>query len=82
VERAILEMFDGYPITTVIQPWPGDARYYTAVCKHVYRFTPLIVPEEEIPEPGGVNERIRIRSLVQMTQFYIRLLQIWGVSDS
>jgi carboxypeptidase PM20D1 len=82
VERAILELYDGIPVTPVVQPWPGDARFYTSVCKNVFRFTPLFVPPEDDLQPDGVNERIRIKSLVKMAQFYIRLLQIWGVSNS
>jgi carboxypeptidase PM20D1 len=82
VERAILELYDGIPITPVIQPWPGDARFYTSVCKNVFRFTPLLLSPEDDLQPDGVDERIRISSLVKMTQFYIRLLQIWGVSNS
>lgn len=80
IERAILEVYDGIPITPVVQPWPGDARFYTSVCRNVFRFTPLDVPPEDDLQPDGVNERIRIKSLVKMTRFYIRLLQIWGVS--
>jgi acetylornithine deacetylase/succinyl-diaminopimelate desuccinylase-like protein len=41
----------------------------------------LLSPEDDL-QPDGVDERIRISSLVKMTQFYIRLLQIWGVSNS
>lgn len=82
VERAVLEIYDGIPVTPVIQPWPGDARFYTSVCRHVYRFTPLMIPPEDDLQPEGVNEKIRVKSLVKMTQFYIRLLQIWGVSNS
>lgn len=80
VERAILEVYDGIPIAPTVQPWPGDARFYTSVCRNVFRFTPLVIPPEDDLQPGGINERIRIESLVKMTQFYIRLLQIWGVS--
>jgi len=39
----------------------------------------LISPEDDL-ELDGINERVRVKSLVKMTQFYIRLLQIWGVS--
>ncbi len=80
VERAILEVYQGIPVAPVVQPWPGDARFYTSVCRNVYRFTPLMIPPEDDLSPDGINERIRIRSLIKMTQFYIRLLQIWGVS--
>lgn len=80
VERAILEVFPGIPIAPVVQPWPGDARFYTSVCRNVYRFTPLLIPPEDDLRPDGINERIRVRSLIRMTQFYIRLLQVWGVS--
>jgi len=82
VERAILEMYEDIPVTTVIQPWPGDARFYTSICKNVFRFTPLLVSLEDDLQPEGINERIGIRPLVKMAQFYIRLLQIWGVSNS
>jgi carboxypeptidase PM20D1 len=80
VERAVLEIYDGIPIAPVVQPWPGDARFYTSVCRNVFRFTPLLITPEDDLEQDGVNERVRIKSLVKMTQFYIRLLQIWGVS--
>ncbi|NMB54502.1 MAG: M20/M25/M40 family metallo-hydrolase [Leptolinea sp.] len=80
IERAILEVYQGIPITPVVQPWPGDARFYTSVCRNVFRFTPLEIPPEDDLQPDGANERIRITSLVKMTRFYIRLLQIWGVS--
>ncbi len=80
IERAILEIYDGIPIAPVVQPWPGDARFYTSVCRHVFRFTPLVIPPEDDLELDGINERIRVKSLVKMTQFYIRMLQIWGVS--
>ncbi|MEI8133352.1 MAG: hypothetical protein WCG34_13045 [Leptolinea sp.] len=81
VERAVLEMYAGIPVTPVVQPWPGDARFYTSVCKNVLRFSPLMVLPEDDLQPEGINERIRSLSLVKMTQFYIRLLQIWGVSN-
>ncbi|GAP22196.1 M20/M25/M40 family metallo-hydrolase [Leptolinea tardivitalis] len=80
IERAVLEVYDGIPVAPVVQPWPGDARFYTSICRNVFRFTPLLVPPEDDLELDGINERIRVKSLVKMTQFYIRLLQIWGVS--
>jgi carboxypeptidase PM20D1 len=80
IERAVLEIYDGIPIAPVVQPWPGDARFYTSVCRNVFRFTPLLISPEEDLELDGINERVRVKSLVKMTQFYIRLLQIWGVS--
>jgi carboxypeptidase PM20D1 len=47
VERAILEVYDGIPIAPTVQPWPGDARFYTSVCRNVFRFTPLVIPPED-----------------------------------
>jgi carboxypeptidase PM20D1 len=80
VERAVLEVYQGIPVAPVVLPWPGDARFYTSVCRNVYRFTPLMVPPQDDLQQDGKNERIQVRSLIKMTQFYIRLLQIWGVS--
>jgi carboxypeptidase PM20D1 len=56
-----------------------DARYYTAVCDQVYRFSPCIMTEDEMKSVHGVNERIAIDNLARMVQFYIQIVKIWGV---
>jgi carboxypeptidase PM20D1 len=56
-----------------------DARYYTAVCDQVYRFSPCIMDAEEMKSVHGVNERIAIDNLARMVQFYIQMIKIWGV---
>lgn len=70
----------------VAQTWPGcivapylmvqcsDSRHYRDLSNHVYRFSAMAVTAEERHTIHGNNERIRLKSIEQTVEFYIRLM--------
>ncbi len=52
-----------------------DARHYTGLTPHVYRFTPVRTAPDDLPRYHGTNERIGIDAYADMVRFYVALLQ-------
>jgi len=78
LELAIRQVFGDVPVAPGIFRGATDARYYEALCKNVYRFTPLMVSPDDAARVHGTNERIRIKDLTSMVHFFIRLVRLWG----
>ncbi|HTX79954.1 MAG TPA: hypothetical protein VMC62_09810, partial [Longilinea sp.] len=57
-----------------------DARYYTEICKQVYRFTPFVVDPEDMERVHGINERISVETMGKMVQFYAQLIRVWAAA--
>lgn len=51
-----------------------DARHYTAISEHVYRFVPLRLRSEDIKRIHGSGERIPLESYGEVIRFYGELL--------
>ncbi len=52
-----------------------DARYFTRLCPHVFRFSPLVLYPDDTGRIHGTNERLSIEDLGAMGAFYTRLLR-------
>lgn len=72
---AIKEVFPGY----VTAPYPfiaaTDAKYYYALTKNVYRFTPFYVTEEDQARIHAINERCNVQDLARAAKFFHRLME-------
>ncbi len=72
--------------STVRETWPGavvapyqmnggtDARFYSELTDHIYRFSPMIMTKEERSSVHGANESVAFETLFTMIRFYIRLI--------
>ncbi len=58
-----------------------DSRHYQAICKNIYKFSPLILSIQEQQGMHGINERISIDGFKQMITFYMRILRVWGEAE-
>jgi len=71
----IKEVFPGY----VTAPYPfiaaTDAKYYYALTKNVYRFTPFYVTEEDQARIHAINERCSVADLARAAEFFHRLME-------
>ena len=72
---------------TVAETWPGtivtpylmvacsDSRHWGRISDKVYRFCPMEMSNEERATIHGNNERIRLKSIHDVVEFYIRLMR-------
>jgi carboxypeptidase PM20D1 len=51
-----------------------DAKHYTGLSDHVYRFNPMRIGPGDLPRLHGVDERIAVADLRDAVTFYVRLL--------
>ena len=52
----------------------SDARRMEAICPYIYRFSPFILPPEEMGRIHGVDERLSIENLLRGTAFFRQML--------
>lgn len=53
-----------------------DSRHYDGVAENVYRFQPILLTNEDLERPHGLNERLSIANLERMIRFYIGLMDV------
>ncbi len=75
LRTSIMESF----ADTIVSPFlfiaGTDARYYTSICKNVYRFTPFAFTQEDSERIHALNERISVDNLAQGVKFFARFIE-------
>lgn len=51
-----------------------DARHYTGLSEHVYRFTPMSLGPEDLERVHGIDERISVDGWTRAVAFYLALV--------
>jgi len=74
VEKTIRQIFPSTIVAPALVIATTDSRYYTAVCKNIYRFLPFELTASDIERIHGVDERISIEGYKKAVQFYHQLL--------
>lgn len=72
---AIQVHFPGKMIIPALMPGGTDARRMEMLCQHVYRFSPFILPPEELARTHSYDERISIENLSRGVSFFRQMLQ-------
>lgn len=80
LSQAIQQVFPESLVAPYLVTGATDGRYYSAVCDQVYRFSPMLLSEDDLSSIHGRNERISVDMLARMVQFYIQLIKIWGAA--
>ncbi len=78
VGRAIRATFPEVPVAPYLTLGGTDARHYTGISRHIYRFAPLRGTRAELARMHGVGERIAVAAHGKAVEFYIRLLRASG----
>lgn len=81
LSRSIRQTFPGVDVAPYIVLGGTDARYYTAICDQVFRFTPLPLEKDDLSRMHGINERVAVPALGRMTQFLVHLVKTWSVPE-
>lgn len=82
LSQAIQQVFPEALVAPFLVLGATDSRYYTTICDHVYRFSPMVLDDEDVASIHNKNERISIDMLARMVQFYIQLIKIWGAGEA
>lgn len=71
---AIHVHFPGMPIAPYLLTGASDARRMEPICPYIYRFSPFVLPPEELAKMHHPNERISIENLLRGTAFFRQML--------
>ncbi|QGZ94401.1 M20/M25/M40 family metallo-hydrolase [Terricaulis silvestris] len=52
-----------------------DSRHYTDVAENVYRYQPIMLNDQDLTRPHGLNERLSVENFERMIRFYIGLME-------
>jgi carboxypeptidase PM20D1 len=75
LEKTLMESFDDMIPAPFLFIAATDARYYTDVCKNVYRMTPFMYTEDDQARIHAINERCNIDDLAKAVQFFVRFIE-------
>ncbi len=75
------EIWPGTAVAPYIMLGGTDSRNFCEISERVYRFTPMVVIEDDLNRVHGVNERISLQSLFDMVDTIYRLIPRWSSSD-
>lgn len=75
-EHLVLKNSTDYPIVTApcLMPMNTDTRYYWALTKNIYRYTPMLVDYQE-SNIHSVDEKIRFEGHLQLLAWYYEYVQ-------
>ncbi|MBQ9264214.1 MAG: M20/M25/M40 family metallo-hydrolase [Clostridia bacterium] len=74
LSTAIHVHFPGTPIAPYLLTGASDARRMEPLCPYIYRFSPFILPPDELSREHGIDERISIENLLRGTAFFKQML--------
>ena len=72
---AIAVHFPGTVIVPSLLAGGTDARRMEALCPQVYRFSPFILPQDELLRVHGIDERLSLENLNRGVAFFRQMLQ-------
>jgi carboxypeptidase PM20D1 len=75
LERVVGEVFPDAVATPYITMGATDARFFTAICARVYRFTPFRMSREQRASLHSFDEHLGATDLVDGVRWYRRLLE-------
>ena len=74
VAAAVAETWRGCVVAPYLMVQCSDSRHYRDLSNHVYRFSAMDLTAEERKTIHGNNERIRLETIHNAVEFYIRLI--------
>ena len=80
MEKITRQIFGNIPVAPYLVIGGTDSRHYEAVCRNIYRFSPMMIGPDSLGRVHGINECISLKNLENMLRFFITLIQTWGTA--
>jgi len=77
LETAIRQVFGAVPVAPYLVTGGTDAHYYSTLCNHVYRFSPMILEKGDLGLMHGIDERISKENMGKMIRFLVQVMKAW-----
>lgn len=75
LEKTIKDIWPESVVSPYLMIAGTDSRHFHEISDHVYRFAPMFITKEELNTIHSNNERIKIKSVLESVQFYIKLVR-------
>jgi carboxypeptidase PM20D1 len=79
LERTIRSMFPDAIVSPFLVVVATDARHYAELSRHVFRFLPLQLTQQDLQRIHGIDERIDVREYERAVGTYRQLMLEWGI---
>jgi len=75
LQETIMEICPSCKVGPALTIAGTDGGYFTAVTDNVYRFLPVLLQADDLKRIHGSNERINVKSYMELIVFYMRMLE-------
>jgi len=75
INTALACCFPGVPSLPFLMPATTDSRHYKDLARHIFRFNPQLLNQEDLASVHGHDERISLENLEQGLKFYTALIE-------
>ncbi len=75
IRSVISEIWQDAAVSPYLMVACSDARHWSAISDRVYRFSPMVLSKEARDSIHGNNEKIPLKSIGEIVEFYIKLMK-------
>ena len=75
INRTVRSLFPGTVVAPSLMIGGTDSRHFSAICDHIYRFSPVRAKAQDLSRFHGTDERIATSNLAELVRFYHQLLR-------
>ncbi len=66
------------PVSPMLVLGATDSHFYAGIAENVYRFEPVLAPQEDLSRIHGTGERMSVENVGRMARFYAQLIASGG----
>jgi carboxypeptidase PM20D1 len=78
IQKTIHQIYPNTIVCPNLVVGATDARYFTGLSRHVFRFIPMHLKPEDLKRIHGTNERIAVADFGDCVKFYVQLIRNSG----
>ncbi|KAM4797387.1 N-fatty-acyl-amino acid synthase/hydrolase PM20D1 [Rhinophrynus dorsalis] len=75
LQQTIQAVFSEAPVAPGVCVGNTDSRHFVNLTNSIYRFSPVVLKQEDVNRIHGLNERISLEGFEHLVQFYYKFIQ-------